>query len=85
MTAIKRGFVAFGKFWWEFLVGDTPELLMATLVIVGSALLLRHDRTAGFIVVPVISVAALTLSILRGRDPRARPSQSGYVGDSSDP
>ncbi|HXA33751.1 MAG TPA: hypothetical protein VNV87_15970 [Acidimicrobiales bacterium] len=85
MTAIKRGFTAFGKFWWEFLVGDTPELLVATLVIVGSALLLRHHQTAGFILVPLITVVALTLSILRGRDPGARRSRSLDLDDSPDP
>ncbi|HEY2565619.1 MAG TPA: hypothetical protein VGI44_18055 [Acidimicrobiales bacterium] len=67
MTATKRAIVAFGKFWWEFLVGDTPELLVATIVVIGAALALRHHRTAGFIVVPLIAAVALALSVLRGR------------------
>jgi hypothetical protein len=67
MTATKRALAAFGKFWWEFLVGDTPGLLVATIVVIGAALALRHHRTAGFIVVPLIAGVALALSIFRGR------------------
>jgi hypothetical protein len=74
VNLIKRGLVAFGRFWWEFLVGDTPELLVATIVIIGVVLALRHDRTAGFIVVPLITAIALALSVLRGRDSRSRRS-----------
>ncbi|HVA08598.1 MAG TPA: hypothetical protein VNG12_17835 [Acidimicrobiales bacterium] len=69
MTATRRAIAAFGKFWWEFLVGDTPEVLVATIVVVGVALALRHHRTAGFIVVPLIAAVALALSALRGRGP----------------
>jgi hypothetical protein len=60
---------AFGHFWWEFLVGDTPELLVATLVILGvTAILARAvSGTAAWIVLPVLVVAALVLSVLRGR------------------
>ena len=35
MGAVKRGLKAFGHFWWDFLIGDTPELALATGVIVG--------------------------------------------------
>jgi hypothetical protein len=67
MTATKRALAAFGKFWWEFLVGDTPGLLVATMVVIGAALVLRHHPTAGFIVVPLIAAVALALSVFRGR------------------
>jgi len=67
MTAARRAIVVFGKFWWDFLVGDTPELLVATIVVIGAALALRHHRTAGFIVVPLIAAMALALSTFRGR------------------
>ena len=67
MTATKRAIAAFGKFWWEFLVGDTPGLLVATIVVIGAALALRHHRTVGFIVVPLIAAVALALSTFRGR------------------
>ncbi len=67
MTPVRRGIAAFGRFWWEFLVGDTPELLVATIVVVGAALALRHHPAVGVVVVPSITVAALVLSTLRGR------------------
>ncbi len=70
--AIRRGITAFGTFWWEFLVGDTPELLAAVVVVIAVALALRHHSTAGFIIVPLVTAVALTLSILRGRDKGAR-------------
>ena len=34
MTLIARGLRAFGHFWWDFLVGDTPELAVATAALV---------------------------------------------------
>jgi hypothetical protein len=64
---VKRAVVAFGRFWWDFLVGDTPELFVGTLAIVGSALLLRHDRVAGLSVVVVLAVVFLLGSTYRGR------------------
>ena len=30
VTAVTRAIRAFGLFWWDFLVGDTPELALAT-------------------------------------------------------
>ena len=81
MRAVKRGLTAFGKFWWEFLIGDTPELLVATIVVVGVALALRHHRTAGFIVVPLITAVAVALSTFRGRDRRSRRSRPGDLDD----
>jgi hypothetical protein len=67
MKTVRRGVRAFGHFWWDFLVGDTPELFVATLVIVGSALLLRHHRDVAIIVLPVMAIVFLLLSALRGR------------------
>ncbi len=69
---MRRGITAFWNFLWEFLIGDTPELLVATMVVVGVALALRHHRTAGLIVVPVITGVALALSTFRGRQRGSR-------------
>jgi hypothetical protein len=30
-----RGLVVFGRFWWDFLVGDTPEIFVGVLATVG--------------------------------------------------
>jgi len=64
-----RWLKSFGRFWWDFLVGDTPELFVAMLVILGVTLLLAKavSTTAAWVVMPVLVVAALVLSVLRGR------------------
>lgn len=68
MTAVlRRGVRAFGRFWWEFLVGDTPELALATLVVVGIAFGLAPVRLAAVIVVPAIVILAVVVSAARGR------------------
>jgi hypothetical protein len=71
-AAVARGLRAFGRFWWEFLVGDTPELFVATLVIVGVAFALASLHVLPIIVVPGVAVAALVWSAARGRAPTAR-------------
>ena len=30
-----RGLAAFGRFWWEFLIGDTPELFVGVVAVLG--------------------------------------------------
>ena len=57
---------AFGHFWWDFLIGDTPELFVATLVIVGLAFVLHDHRVAAVVVLPLLTVAALVGSARRG-------------------
>ena len=81
MRPIRRGLTAFGRFWWEFLVGDTPELLAATAVVIAVALVFGHHRTAGFVVVPVITSAALALSILRARRLASQEAPPGDLDD----
>jgi hypothetical protein len=67
VRTLARGLRAFGAFWWDFLVGDTPELFVATLVIVVLALLLRHHGDVAVILLPVAAVVFLIGSTLRGR------------------
>ena len=67
MSVVRDGLRAFGRFWWEFLVGDTPELFVATLVIVGVAFGLRSHRAVAVVVLPVLAIAMLTASAYRGR------------------
>jgi hypothetical protein len=66
----RRSSVAFGRFWWDFLVGDTPELLVGSLVALGVVALLVHGVKVRAVVVgalPVLVVAILVLSSLRAR------------------
>ena len=63
-----RWTVAFGEFWWDFLVGDTPELVPGVLAILGIAALAVHQGAPRFAVigaVPVLSALLLCLSVFR--------------------
>jgi hypothetical protein len=60
----------FAMFWWDFLVGDTPELFIAVLVIIGVVALLSvvgHFNAAAVIVLPLLAVSALAISVRRAQ------------------
>jgi hypothetical protein len=67
VSALARAVRAFGHFWWDFLVGDTPELAVATGALVGLAFLLAGPRWVGAILLPLVAAAFLFLSTYRGR------------------
>ncbi len=70
MTALAtagRALRAFGRFWWDFVVGDTPELALATAAVVGLAFLIAGDRAVGAILLPLTAAGFLVLSTWRGR------------------
>lgn len=64
-----RWIVAFGRFWVDFLVGDTPELLVGAAVAIAAAAGLaaagQHGAAAALLVVLVVVV--LSLSLVRAR------------------
>jgi hypothetical protein len=66
-----RWLKAFGRFWLDFLVGDTPELFVAMLVILGVTALLARDvsTTAAWVTLPVLVVAGLVISVWRAARP----------------
>lgn len=73
-----RWIVAFGRFWWDFLIGDTPELFVCTVaVIVAVAVVCLQPglRTAAAFVMPVLVAAVLVASVGRAAR-RARRNQS---------
>jgi hypothetical protein len=65
--APRRWAKAFCRFWWDFLVGDTPELFAAMLVMVGVAFALRHERVADVVLLPLLAASSLVASAWRGR------------------
>jgi hypothetical protein len=73
MGAGGRALRAFGHFWWDFLIGDTPELALATGVIVAVAFLLDGSRWVGAILLPLLAAGFLLVSTLRGRRRAPRP------------
>ena len=76
MGAVRRGLMALGRFWWDFLVCDTPELFVVMLVLVGLAFSLRHDRVAAVVLLPTLAAVAVVGSAFRGRR-RPAPPEDG--------
>lgn len=73
-SPLPRWLTAFGRFWWEFLIGDTPELFVGVMVVVGVLALvcLRPGlRTAAAVIAPVLVAGVLTASIWRAFRNRA--------------
>lgn len=56
-----------GRFWWNFLVGDTPELFVGVLAVLGALLGLRGDPAVQGGVLLGAVVALLAGSTWRGR------------------
>jgi hypothetical protein len=67
MATPKELVVSFGRFWWDFLIGENPDAFIGTLVIIGAALLLRHERPVAIVVVPLLALSFLLVSTYRGR------------------
>ena len=63
-AAPRRWLAAFGRFWWEFLLGDTPELFVGVIVAVGAVALLAHAGAAHRGVVRVLTVGALPVLVI---------------------
>lgn len=66
----KRLVKSFGQFWWDFLVGDTPEITVAVLLIVGVVALVAesfHANAVAYVVTPLLVIVALALSLYRAR------------------
>jgi hypothetical protein len=67
-SLVVRLLKGFGRFWWDFLVGDTPELFIAVLVIIGLITLVSdvgHFNTWAVVVLPVSVLVALRWSLSR--------------------
>jgi hypothetical protein len=67
-SGVPRWLAAFGRFWWEFLIGDTPELFVGALVVVGAVALVctvPGARHLAAVVLPVLVAGLLGLSVLR--------------------
>ena len=59
----------FARFWWDFLVGDTPELFVATVTILAVVALVRltGENALAVTVFPLFTITALGLSLWRAR------------------
>ena len=72
MSTVRKALRAFGHFWWDFVIGDTPELALATGLIVALAFVIDGERALGVILLPVVAAGFLLLSAWRGRRRAAR-------------
>ncbi len=63
-----RALIGFGRFWWDFLVGDTPEIFLAVVVTLVAVALLsegaHHPGVAAALLV-VMALVTLVLSVTR--------------------
>jgi hypothetical protein len=67
---VSRMLAAFGRFWWEFLIGDTPEVFVGGVAVVGLVALVCLDhaaRTWAAALLPVLVVGLLTASVWRAK------------------
>lgn len=62
-----RGIRAFGPFWWDFLIGDSPEIAIGVVLILGIAFAVRTSTMVAAVVVPVAVILLLALSAWRGK------------------
>jgi hypothetical protein len=74
VTVLRRSLRAFGDFWWDFLIGDSPEFVLATGVIIALAFLLDEGRLVATLVLPLVAAAFLLASTYRGRKRATAPA-----------
>lgn len=64
---VRGALTAFGHFWWEFIVGDTPEVAVGVAAVIVVSWLLGHGpAVAAVVVLPLAVIALLTASLYRG-------------------
>jgi hypothetical protein len=57
-------------FWWDFLVGDTPEITIVVVLILGVVALaseVAHLNVLAYLALPVLAITALSVSVARAR------------------
>lgn len=67
---VLRLLVGFAQFWWDFLIGDTPEIFVAALTVIGVVALLSEAaglNVAAIITLPLLVVASLGISLFRAQ------------------
>jgi hypothetical protein len=56
---------SFGRFWWDFVVGDDPRLAAGLAVALGLTWLLEHEDVSAWWLLPVAVVLLLADSLRR--------------------
>jgi hypothetical protein len=66
----------FGRFWWDFLVGDTPEIFLAVVVTLGVTAVISvvvHANAVAMVALPVLVAVSLSASVARAAKAAHRP------------
>ncbi len=79
MATVARLARAFGRFWLDFLFGDSPVLFPATLLVVGVAFALHRDLAAAVVTVPLLVIGLLAGTVYFGSQRPAARKRSGGV------
>ena len=70
MAWIARVVKGFGRFWWDFLVGDTPEIFVASVLTIGVIALVSEAagwHRAGVVLLPLLATTTLVVSVRRAQ------------------
>ncbi len=70
MTWLGRVVKGFGRFWWDFLVGDTPEIFVAIVLTIGLIALVSDAagwHRAGVVLLPLLATTTLVVSVKRAQ------------------
>ena len=62
-----RHLAAFGRFWYDFLVGDDWIIAVTVVVAVAGTALIAREVSAAWLVLPLASASILVVSIVRAR------------------
>lgn len=55
----------FGLFWKDFLVGDSPELVLGVIIILGVAYLSRNSHILDVILITILVLILLIITVWR--------------------
>ena len=58
----------FALFWVDFVIGDSPEIAIGVVLILGAAFLLHNSAIAAAIIVPAAVVLLLVFSLWYGKN-----------------
>ncbi len=68
MSWLPRVLRGFGMFWWDLLVGDTPEIFVAVVLALGLVALISVSagwHAVAVALLPLLATATLVLSVRR--------------------
>lgn len=55
---------AFGRFWWDFLIGETPELFIGTVVSLAIIWLISKESQISVVILPLAVMVTVAISVI---------------------